>query len=317
MEPIPVNVDNFVRAETDRMMADLAASAGGVNRWSHNREPADIDDQPVVRLNRDTLYSFAVVDLAGGAVLTVPDAGERYLSAMVVSQDHFIEAVLHDAGEHELTVDRFGTRYVVVAVRILVDPNDPADLEAVAALQDALGLRAGSAEPYVMPPYEEASFDGVRAALKELARYASSTAGSFGAAGEVDPVHHLIGAAAGWGGLPEREASYILVDPRRPVGEYRLTVREVPVDGFWSISVYNADGFFERNDREAYSVNDITAEPNPDGTITVHFGGCDDDRPNCLPITDGWNYLIRLYRPRQEILDGTWSFPSLEAVERS
>ena len=42
-------------------------------------------------------------------------------------------------------------------------------------------------------------------------------------------------------------------------GEYRLTVRDVPVDGFWSISVYNADGFFEPNERGAYSVNNITA----------------------------------------------------------
>ena len=37
--------------------------------------------------------------------------------------------------------------------------------------------------------------------------------------------------------------------------------------------------------------------PNPDGTMTVNFGGCDDDRPNCLPIIDGWNYAVRLYLP--------------------
>jgi hypothetical protein len=36
------------------------------------------------------------------------------------------------------------------------------------------------------------------------------------------------------------------------------------------------------------------------------------DRPNCLPIMDGWNYIVRLYRPRSEILDGTWSFPTIE-----
>ena len=91
-------------------------------------------------------------------------------------------------------------------------------------------------------------------------------------------------------------------------------MRDVPVDGFWSISVYNRDGFFERNDRNAYSVNDITAAPNRDGSITVNFGGCSDDRPNCLPITDGWNYTVRLYRPRPEVLDGSWTFPPAEPV---
>ncbi len=85
----------------------------------------------------------------------------------------------------------------------------------------------------------------------------------------------------------------------------------MPVDGFWSIFLYNADGFFEPNARNAYSVNNLTATPNDDGSVTVHFGGCDDDHPNCLPIMEGWNYTVRLYRPRPGILDGSWSFPSI------
>ena len=128
----------------------------------------------------------------------------------------------------------------------------------------------------------------------------------------VDPVRHLIATAAGWGGLPEQEAYYVNVNLDLPVGEYQLTAKDVPVDGFWSISLYNAAGYFEPNDRNANSVNNITAVPNQDGSITVNFGGCDDDRPNCLPIMDGWNYLVRLYRPRAEVLDGSWTFPALK-----
>jgi hypothetical protein len=314
MDEVPVSIDNFVRAETDRMFADLSAAAGGVNRWSHNRAPADVDEQVVVRLNRDTLYSFAVVDLAEGAVLSVPEAGDRYLSVMVVNQDHFIDEIFHDAGRYGLTVDTFGTRYVVLAVRILVDPADPADLATVAALQDELRIEAASAEPFVMPAYDQTSFDGVRAALKDLARYSTSIVRTFGTKAEVEPVRHLIGTAAGWGGLPEREAVYVNVEPQLPVGEYRLTVDDVPVDGFWSVTVYDADGFLASNDRNAYSVNSVTSDRNADGTVTIHFGGCGDDRPNCLPIVDRWNYMVRLYRPRQEVLDGTWSFPSVEGA---
>jgi hypothetical protein len=166
-----------------------------------------------------------------------------------------------------------------------------------------------------MPDYEEESFDRTRAALLQLAADAGlgGSTPAFGPKEEVDPVRHLIATAAGWGGLPPREAHYLGVWPGLPAdGAYSLTVRDVPVDGFWSISVYNADGFFEANDRDAYSVNDITAAPNGDGSVTVHFGGCDDDRPNCLPIMDGWNYTVRLYRPRAAVLDGSWTFPSLE-----
>jgi hypothetical protein len=50
------------------------------------------------------------------------------------------------------------------------------------------------------------------------------------------------------GGLAEREAYYVNVNPGLPAGEYQLTVRDVPVDGFWSISLYNAKGFFEPTD---------------------------------------------------------------------
>ncbi|WP_019180962.1 DUF1214 domain-containing protein [Microbacterium yannicii] len=308
---IRVNADNFVRAETDRMFHDLQESSGGVNRFLHNREPAAIDNQTVIRLNRDTLYSFAVVDLAAGATLTLPDPGERYLSVMVVSEDHFVEAVFHDAGVYELAADELGGRYVVVAVRILVDPADPEDIAAVTALQDQITLSSRSAEPFPYPEYDTVSFDETRNALLSLARDLTGFDHMFGRKDEVWPVRHLIGTAAGWGGLPTSEASYIGVDPRLPVGQYELTVGDVPVDGFWSISVYNGQGFFEPNDRDAYTVNNITGVKNPDGSTTVRFGDYPAGTPNAIPLTDGWNYLVRLYRPRPEITDGSWVFPQL------
>lgn len=308
---IHVNIDNFARAETDRMFADLQRNARGINLFLHNRLPAAIDNQTVIRLNRDTLYSFAVVDLAAGATLTIPEHGDRYLSAMVVDEDHYVDAILHDAGEHHLSPAQFGTRYVVIAVRTLVDPADPDDLAIVAALQDQITLRSRSAESFPLPDYDQTSFDETRAALLALARNLSGFDHMFGAKQDVEPVRHLIGTAAGWGGLPSAEATYIGVDPRLPVGQYELTVRDVPVDGFWSISVYNAEGFFEPNDRNSYTVNNITGVKNEDGSTTVRFGEFPDDAANVIPVTDGWNYLVRLYRPRPEILDGSWNFPRL------
>lgn len=310
-----VNVDNFVRAETNRMFSFvLQQSAGAVNVVAHNREPTPIDNQPVIRQNRDTLYSSAIVDITKGATVTLPDGGDRYVSVMVVNQDHYINRIFHEPGDHALTLDEFDTPYVLVAARVLVDPADPDDVATVNALQDALAVRAGSAEPFVLPDYDEASFTATRTALLELGAGLGGLAGAFGTKEEVDPVRHLIGTALGWGGLPEREAFYLNVNPGLPVGDYELTVpKDVPVDAFWSISVYNADGFFEANERGAYNINSITATPDDDGSITVHFGAGDDDRPNSLPIMDGWNYMVRLYRPRPEVLDGSWTFPTISA----
>jgi hypothetical protein len=89
-------------------------------------------------------------------------------------------------------------------------------------------------------------------------------------------------------------------------------VKDVPVDGFWSISLYNAQGFFEPNTFNAYTLNNITAKKAGDGSVVIQFGGCDGKIPNCLPITKGWNYMVRLYRPRAEILSGKFKFPEAQ-----
>jgi hypothetical protein len=94
-------------------------------------------------------------------------------------------------------------------------------------------------------------------------------------------------------------------------GDYELTFTDVPVDAFWSVSVYNSAGFFEPNPRHLYSVNSITGVPNEDGSITVRFRADvgEDAPPNCIVTPQGWNYLIRLYRPRPKFFDGIWTVP--------
>lgn len=119
----------------------------------------------------------------------------------------------------------------------------------------------------------------------------------------VDPVRHLIGTASGWGLNPDKDAIYLNVTPARNDGKvvYRLNAPgNVPVDGFWSITVYDATGHFRKNDLNTYSLNNVTARRNADGSVPVQFGGCDGKILNCLPVVEGWNYMVRLYRPRAE-----------------
>ncbi|WP_251455154.1 DUF1254 domain-containing protein [Microbacterium sp. Marseille-Q6648] len=311
-----VNVDNFVRAETDRMFADIQRDAGGVNVFRHNREPAAIDEQTVIRLNRDTLYSFAIVDLVDGASIEIPEHGDRYVSVMVVDNDHYVRAVLHEPGHHDLAAVAPGTRYALVAVRTLVDPSDAADIAAVASLQDEFRLEVASGEPFESPEYDAESLEETRNGLLRLARGLRAFDRTFGGPDEVDPVRHLIGTAAGWGGLPLSEASYLGVSPGVGVGHYELTMHDVPVDAFWSVSVYNAQGYFEPNDDGRYTVNSITGVPDEDGAITVRFTPPGEATgPNDIPVPEGWNYLVRLYRPRPEFFEGGWEVPDLVRLE--
>ena len=309
-----VDNSNFVRAETNRMFRDLLVTSPGLNQWEHHRDLAPIEHQTVIRMNRDTLYSLAIVDISSGATVTLPDAAGRYLSVMVVNQDHYINRVFHQPGTHDLTVEEFDSPYVALAVRVLVNADDPDDLAAVHAIQDGFGLTATSAEPFVMPDYDEPSFTATRETLLKRALAELPTAqGAFGAKEEVDPTAHLLGTAAGWGGLPEREAFYVVKDPHLPVGSYQAVLADVPVDAFWSVTVYNRDGFLEPNAIGRYSINSVTGARNDDGSITVRLGG-DESLPNCLPLMDGWNYALRLYQPRPEILDGTWVPPDFATV---
>jgi hypothetical protein len=312
---ISVTSDNFVRAESHRYFGAFF-NEGAWGAFRHDRDPAAIDNQTVVRLNRDTLYSSMVVDLdAGPMTVVMPDAGARFMSLIAISEDHYA-TVVYGAGRHSYTREQVGTRYVLLGVRTLVDPHSADDLVEVHSLQDAITIEQSGSRRFEIPEWDPVTQKTVRDALLVLGGTLSDLRRMFGTRDQVDPVRHLIGSAMAWGGNPDGDALYLNVTPERNDGRtvYRLTVKDVPVDGFWSISVYNAEGYYEPNSLGAYAVNNLTATAGGDGAITVQFGGRDEARLNCLPIVSGWNYMVRLYRPRAELLDGTWTFPQAEVV---
>jgi hypothetical protein len=304
-----VTVDNFVRAETDMTLKRYVAQ-GAFGKFFHIRAMTPIDKQDVIRMNRDTLYSAGVFDLTTPVTIVKPDPGKRFQSMLVINQDHSMLPVQHGAGSFTLTKGSVGTRYVMVLFRTFADPNDPADMKAANALQDRIQAKQTSAGTFQIPDWDEKSLHTVRDAVNVLAATKTDTSGFFGDKAKLNPIDHLLGTAYGWGGNPKASAVYSGVVPEKNDGvvPYVLTVRNVPVDGFWSVTVYNAKGFMERNDRNAYSVNNVTAKRNPDGSISIHFGG-DPTSTNYLPIMQGWNYTVRMYRPRKEIVDGSWKFP--------
>lgn len=314
-DTVAVTAETFPRAESDLYFSSIVKD-GGFGKFFHRREPATIEKQTVIRLNRDTLYSAGVFDLDQGPVtVTLPDAHERFMSMQVINEDQYTQDVTYEPGVHVLSKDNVGTRYVLLGVRTLVDPKDPKDVAAVHALQDAIKVEqpAGSGT-FEVPHWDPLSQAKVRKALLVLADTLPDTKGMFGRKEDVDPVRRLIGSASAWGGNPEKDALYLNVVPPKNDGKtvYKLTARDVPVDGFWSISLYNAKGYYEKNALGVYNINNITAKKAPDGAVTVQFGGCSRNIDNCLPIKSGWNYMVRLYRPKTDVLDGTWTFPEAQ-----
>nr|WP_086491874.1 DUF1214 domain-containing protein [Novosphingobium panipatense] len=305
---VPVTVDNFRRAETELYLKQLSAQ-GAYGQFKHDRDAPAVDNQAVIRLNRDTLYSYAVLDLTSPATIVKADTGTRFQSLMVINQDHYIKLVAYKPGTYQLTQDMVGTRYAVVACRTFLNPADPQDVQAAHAAQDGIVLSQADAGKLELVDFDQTQRARLHDLLNELAAFEPDPKGRFGDENAVDPVHHLIYTSAGWGGNAAEDAIYISgsVTANDGTTPYVMTLANVPVDGFWSLIVYNKDGFFEAP-VEAVSFNSVTAAPNADGTVTLHFGG-DPQAPNYLRIMPGWNYLLRLYQPQQPVLDGSWSAP--------
>ncbi|MEJ8858802.1 DUF1214 domain-containing protein [Variovorax robiniae] len=314
---LSVTPDNFIRAETDRYFANVASYAFGKLR--HYRDFVPLDKVAVVRINRDTLYSVGVFDLdAGPVTVTLPDTGKRYISLVAYSEDHYASPAIYKPGSYTFSREQLGTRYAMIGIRTLFDPASPTDRQQAHAVQDAIQTRQDGIGRFEVPAWDAASLRRMREALFELGKTVPDSRGMFGNREQVAPVRRLIGSAIAWGGNNEKDALYLNVTPSRNDGAtvYRMHVKDVPVDGFWSVSVYDERGFFKPNPQEAYTLNDITAKRGADGSVDIQFGGCDGQRPNCLPTMPGWNYMVRLYQARPEVLSGAWTFPQAQPVTR-
>ncbi len=310
-QKVPVTVKNYIRAESDVQFKGYAEKAGGVGKILHSREPYSVENQITIRGNRDTLYSSVVLDLMSPVTIVKPASPDRFQSLLVISQDHYMPVLKHGGGDITLTMDSVGSRYAMALFRTFADPNDPDDIRKAHALQDAIQIKQASRGVLELPDWDVDSLEQTRKELNVLALKIQDMSDGFGRKGQVDPITHLMASAYGWGGNPASGAKYVGVVPEKNDGRtaYTLTMpKDVPVEGFWSVTVYNKDGFFTPNNLNAYSVNNVTGKKNADGGMTIHFGG-ESSAPNFLPITEGWSYVVRLYLPGTAVLEGDWNPP--------
>lgn len=313
-----ITIQNLMRAESDTMFRlTMQTNGTAVGEIAHERQVVSADaPQPIIRANQDTMYSAAIIDLSEPVTVSLPEGDGRFQSVLVISQDHYNFAYA-TPGSYELTEDEVGTRFAMLLFRTFVDAGDPDDAARAHATQDGIVIAGGGNGPFEAPDWDLETLAEARQAVNDLAAAVGLDASkAFGRQGEVDPLDHLIGMA-GWAGQPATTAEAFVdaVDRNDGKTPHAVTVRDVPVDAFWSITVYDADGYLAPNELKRNSYNQTSATPNDDGSFTIHFGACDDGRINCIPITPDWNYTVRLYQPRTEILDGSWRFPAFEPVE--
>ena len=313
-QPPTVDAFNYVRAETDVQFQNYAKVYGAFGQFTHSRKPYNIDKQVTHSGNRDTIYSFGIFDLSKSPLtIELPKTKGRYMSLMLVSEDHDIYPAYYAPGKWTFTEDKIGTRYVMFAIRTFADPNDEADMKKAHKLQDAVKvIQKDKGDLSGLPTWNKNEMMQLRKAYNIVGSTTLDSSKYFGVKCDRSYLENAMGVAVGWGGLQAVDATYLPVTPKKNDGKtaYLLHVpKDVPVDGFWSVTVYDKDRFMVKNRLNRYSLNNVTAKKNKDGSTTIHFGG-DPKAKNYIPIVPGWQYIVRLYRPHKEILEGKWKFPT-------
>jgi hypothetical protein len=141
------------------------------------------------------------------------------MMAQAIDEDHYTHSVDYAPASKTYSKDMMGTRYMILIVRTLADPENEDDLKQVHLLRDAIKVSQNSAGELNFPNWDAASQAKVRDALKVLGSTVTNTDRMFGNKQEVDPIRHLIGAAIGWGGNPSSAAIYLTGHPKNDEGE--------------------------------------------------------------------------------------------------
>lgn len=312
-----VTDENYSLAETDGVIEGyvkkIAAATGtnGVGVLMHYRKGADPKDRTIMRINFDTIYSWAIVDLTEPATLIMPETNGRYQSAWIVSEDGYYPGAFTTPGEHKISKEWIGgARYAVIVMRTQVNVRDPADLAKAHALQDKLKLTQkdkGSWAPENQ--WDQKEVLAMRDKYMKIGN-GMSTSDMFGKKGGISLNNRNAGNAFGWGGFTADQAVYPQYFPKTNAAQ-TLTLKDVPVKAFWSITVYDKDGFPQT---DTYNINSAFAEADKDGAYTIHFGG-DKNAKNYMETFDGWNFTLRLYQPTEAYFNGQWVIPELKLVK--
>jgi len=315
-----VTQDNYPSLETARQMVknqDLV----GVNNILHKRELTPTDKQPVVRMNRDTYYSMAVVDVSQGAYITMPDIPKgKYMSVEGITEDHRIQPMVYGGGTFNLTTHKGDHLYLVIRLDATFSK------EEMRMYQDQMKITAKSNKPFTTAHVDKVSFHSVEKSLKAKMPMLLKTGGpeaTFGMfTAPTDSSKELfvkekyaVGAAIGWGGAQLVDNVYE-VSGNYPADKcHQMTFEDPNNKAFWSVTVYNKQGFMFG---ELANSSSNTATPNEDGTYTVSFG-CGKDAINNIPTKNEsgvFNLAMRHYIPSDRVrIDGYRLIPLVKVVD--
>lgn len=313
-EPIIVTEDNYAFAMLDHAM-QVEVSNGAANDWHHHRSPMTLDKQPAPQMNRDTLYSFAIVDARSDFSITLPETDGRYQSIHVMEHDHTTSGVLYGAGEHVIK-GAATSDYLVINVRTQINPNDPDDIALANHYQDQLILDFKGADvvPFEFSNWDKASFNKLHTKYVKIATE-EGVNHTMGARGQYSTYDVNRGASTTTGLLPDADAVYEMDKYSLDVNSCYQATYAVPGQadadlGFFSATIYGDDQYLHNEVGSSISNQELAF--NEDGTFTIYYGNtntCGKVDNLLIVPTDDVYLNMRIYMPDASVQAGEYKLP--------
>jgi len=308
----------FIQAESRAFISNFIGR-NGINNWFHFQALANKDDTWVVSPNNDTIYSIVAVNAKDGFTLVVPDVGERFVSVHILGENHMSPFYLYGGGTYKFTRDQFESDYLALGIRMGTD-GTPEDVKHIVNdLQPQYKILHADSSDTMTRPDTEKMLKVREAMIKEY----DSLPDTFGVMVDhtskvTDWEKFTYVTAGAWGLSPDHTAMYAPYSLDNVKGGqcYTATYPAVPVDAFFSITVYGQDKFLMADHDNIVSSNQ-NAVVNKDGSFTVIYGNmdCKVKGKNFLYTPqDNWSFLMRAYKPDVSKFSN-YELPEIQAIK--
>ncbi len=315
---VRVTKENYASVMVDFAMNREFKVGANNTSWHHHRKPMELDKQPAPMMNKDTLYSFSVIDGGSDVAITLPKTDGRYQSLQLWSDDHITYKVHYGAGRYVIS-SKITSDFFIACVRTQINPKAPEDVKKANSYQDQLKIKFPSG---YKPKQYQATIWNMDDFNKLHKHYVSiaQTKGVTGTMGTLDNQVPLEdrnrGVSTAIGLLPTADAVYLTGKYQLKQGQtlkatYPIPGLKDPKLGFYSITMYGDDQYLHTD--KGSTINNSEIKLNPDGkSFDVYYVSEEAFGKNANELivpTETFNITLRVYLPAESVQNGEYKLP--------
>jgi hypothetical protein len=297
---IPVTPENYTDVEAE-VNFQKWVSRDAMNKLFRLDRLTPAGPALTIRMNRDTLYSAALVDATDGFEVHMPDQGV-FTSVLVIDQKGYSQDYVWQPGTHKIDIDKTNGIFVWVLFRTGLEKGMEKALEA----QKTVGISGMGSKVWKAKPYDKVQYQKLHDKYMQEAIDTGLFLQYGYDASRIDMKIKRMTDAAGWGGMDFGINNYQISKNMSSEHCYSTTFDDPKADEFWSFTLYDAHGWLLPISGKNI-LNSRDAVPNEDGTYTVRFN-CGENAVNNLQTEEKvFGFAWRVYGSPYKVRAGRWN----------